>query len=177
MLAGGGIDSTACIQQMVCASFKVRAMHISYGQPASELEWAAVQRIGAHFSIAADRVQVDGRTAFSPGEVLGRNAMFLSIATVFRRVEESLVCIGVHAGTRFYDCGSCFITEMSSLLSETTDGRVRVVAPLLNLRKADVVRYCREHRVPIHLTYSCQLGTTPPCGTCTSCKDREALQC
>jgi 7-cyano-7-deazaguanine synthase len=31
--------------------------------------------------------------------------------------------------------------------------------------------------LPVQLTYSCELGSVPPCGLCLSCADRRALGC
>jgi 7-cyano-7-deazaguanine synthase len=50
-------------------------------------------------------------------------------------------------------------------------------APFATWTKQDIIAYCRTRNVPVHLTYSCERGTEPPCGTCLSCKDRSLPLC
>lgn len=177
ILAGGGIDSTVCVHQLRAGGYQVRALHVNFGQLAASMEWAAVQRIARHFGIEASQIAVHGTKDFAPGEIQGRNAMFLALAQVYREKNEQLLCIGIHAGTGYYDCGPAFFESIASLVASGSDGCVRVIAPLIRLQKSEIVSYCRAHEVPIHLTYSCQLGAAIPCGECRSCKDRRQLSC
>lgn len=39
------------------------------------------------------------------------------------------------------------------------------------MNKIEVWEYAKSKRVPINLTYSCELGLKQPCGKCPSCKD------
>jgi 7-cyano-7-deazaguanine synthase len=44
-----------------------------------------------------------------------------------------------------------------------------VLAPLIGMTKADIVRAAEVHRAPVELTWSCYRGGRRPCGTCESC--------
>lgn len=56
VLAGGGIDSTLCIHQLAQEAYRVRALHIDYGQRASPQEWKSVRRTAYGLGIEADQV-------------------------------------------------------------------------------------------------------------------------
>jgi 7-cyano-7-deazaguanine synthase len=177
VLAGGGIDSTACISKLLTEGFAVRAVHIDFGQAAAAREWSAVGQIGAHFNIETAQISVSAGKRFDGGYVEGRNAFFIFLAVAFRRPNERLICLGIHAGTPFYDCTGAFLAESNNVVASITDGRAKVIAPLLDLGKPEVVEYCRRSAVPLEITYSCQKGAVVPCGKCLSCQDRRALRC
>jgi len=176
LLAGGGIDSTACAELLAADGFAVRAVHIDYGQPAASDEWNAVRGIAEYFRLEHRQVRVQSDSKFRGGLVEGRNALFVFLGLVNRRVDEHLICLGIHAGTPFVDCGAPFINQLNELMLLSTDGKVRLITPLLELSKAEVVRHCRERGIPLKKTYSCQKGGRP-CEECLSCLDRRALQC
>jgi 7-cyano-7-deazaguanine synthase len=177
VLASGGIDSTLCIHHLVRDGYPVRAMHIEFGQPASEREWESVERIGRKLGIESTQVGMSPiRSAGNP-EIVGRNAALICIALLHARANEKLICIGVHAGTPFFDCSPSFVETMGRLVAEQTDSRVRLLAPLVALTKPEIVARARGFGISLVDTYSCQLGTVPPCGRCHSCRDRIALGC
>jgi 7-cyano-7-deazaguanine synthase len=177
VLAGGGIDSTLCMHILRRDGISFRALHINFGQPAADLEWAAVQRVTSELGARAEQLHVRGGTKFAPGEVRGRNAAFVFLALMHLRADERLICLGIHAGTSFYDCSSSFFNSASTLVAEYTDARIGLIAPLREFTKPEIVGYARSIGMHIEHTYSCQRGMPNGCGECHSCKDREALEC
>jgi 7-cyano-7-deazaguanine synthase len=177
VLAGGGIDSTLCIHQLVRDGYSVRAFHIDYGQRASGFEWESVRHTARAVGIEADHITVSPAVSPSGPEVIGRNAALICIALLHARRSERLICVGVHAGTPFFDCSTAFIERIARLVAEQTDSRVRLIAPLVTLSKPEIVARARALELPLAETYSCQEGVMPPCGQCHSCLDREATGC
>lgn len=177
VLAGGGVDSTTCIRQLVEEGFRVRALHIDYGQRASAQEWTAVRRLSAELGVSSQQVRLLPGIKNQGVEVAGRNTALISIALLHTRPDEELICIGVHSGTPFFDCSSSYIESMGRLLAEQTDSKVRLVAPLLGLLKPEIVARARKLGVDLSRTYSCQRGEPEPCGACRSCLDRKATGC
>lgn len=177
ILAGGGIDSTVCIYQMVREGIRVRALHIDYGQLASALEWESVKRTAAALSIDASQIAIAPGVRRNGPEVIGRNAALISIALLHARPSESLICVGIHAGTPFFDCSAGFVDAIGRLVAEQTDSRVRLIAPIASLTKPEIVARARTLDIPLGSTYSCQEGSLPSCGRCHSCLDRKALGC
>lgn len=177
ILTSGGIDSSLCISRQKASGLAVRCLHVDFGQPAANEEWAALQRIVKFFEVPCSQICVRSSQVFAPGEVEGRNAFLVLTALMFRHPTERLICLGIHSGTPYYDCSPGFLASIDKMIAEHTNSMVRVIAPLLGLHKPDIVAECRSNDVPIQLTYSCQLGLEIPCGKCLSCKDRSALGC
>ena len=84
------------------------------------------------------------------------------------------IVLGIHAGSRYPDCSPAFISVMQSALDLYTRGTVQLLAPFLEWTKRDIVAFAEASGVPVHLTYSCELGRDQPCGACPSCSDVEA---
>ena len=61
---------------------------------------------------------------------------------------------------------------MEKAINIGTYGKVHVVAPLIDLNKAGVVKIGLGLNVPYELTWSCYEGGERPCGTCGTCIDR-----
>ena len=49
------------------------------------------------------------------------------------------------------------------------DGDIRVVTPLIGLKKSEIVRLGVELGAPFHVSWSCYSGETEACGVCESC--------
>lgn len=174
VLLSGGLDSAACAKFMMNHVDVVTALHVDYGQAAAVQEYAAAQSVANHYHIELTYVRYDGCRAKAPGLILGRNA-FLVLAALME-TSSSLIGLGIHSGTRYWDCSPQFIESAQSLLNGCADGRVQLVAPFLAWSKPDIWAYCKREKVPVDLTYSCERGGAVPCGQCLSCLDKEALR-
>lgn len=176
VLAGGGIDSTLCMHLLRNEGKSLRALHVDFGQAAHELEWKAVVQITSLLEIPAEQIRVKGGE-ISQGEVPGRNAFLIFLALTRLLPSEKLICIGIHAGTPFYDCSKSFFESTAKLVAEYTDSRVRLIAPLLRYTKPEIVSLARSIGLRLELTHSCQRAIDGGCGVCHSCKDRKVLAC
>ncbi len=114
-----------------------------------------------------------------------RNGLMLSAAAALAGSlwpdDEVELHIGVHEGdsygSSYPDCSAEFVGHMGNAIRTGTYGRVRVVAPLLDLPrpdKAGVVELGLRLKVPYELTWSCYLGGTRACGRCATCRERLA---
>ena len=54
-------------------------------------------------------------------------------------------------------------------------GKITLSAPFVDWTKKQIFDYCRLEKIPLELTYSCELGKNQPCGECSSCKELTAL--
>lgn len=177
VLMSGGIDSAACAHFLTKQGMAVRGIFIDFGQAAARPERRSVKALSAHLGVPLAAYRVCGAVPYSTGELLGRNAFLIFAALFLTRRRSGLIAIGVHTGTPYYDCSPPFIEAMARLTAEHTDGGVAVVAPFLNWSKGDVLHYFLTTGLPIGLTYSCEVGTEPPCQECASCRDRSVLGC
>jgi 7-cyano-7-deazaguanine synthase len=165
------------MHSLLQGGFKIRALHIDFGQAAAREEWRAVRAVARKLEVPARTIRIRSAKRFKPGEIHGRNGAFIFLAFMNLERDENLICIGIHAGTQFADCSPSFFAGISRVIAEETDSQIRVIAPLLDMSKASIVTLARKEGWSIDSTYSCQRGRRKPCGRCLSCKDRAALQC
>lgn len=69
-----------------------------------------------------------------------------------------------------------FLKQMTKLKNKATEVRGRIIAPLINLDKDEIVQLGEKLKVPLKETYSCYIGTknkTEHCGTCLACRLRQ----
>jgi 7-cyano-7-deazaguanine synthase len=77
------------------------------------------------------------------------------------------------------DCREAYFKAAQVFVDAGTrpDTDISVDAPLLAMRKADIVRRGIELGAPLHLTWSCYRSEDRPCGRCDSCVlRREAFE-
>jgi len=111
-----------------------------------------------------------------------RNGLMLSAVSslagsLYPEKEVSLY-LGAHAddaaGNAYADCSPEFTYAMNEAIRIGTYSKVTLVAPLVNLNKAQVVELGLSLNVPYELTWSCYEGGEQPCETCGTCIDRAA---
>ncbi len=175
VLLSGGIDSAACVRHYLDLDFEVNGLFVDYGQSARDNERQSAMRITAYYDITLDQASFPSTKQYGTGEIRGRNAFLILAAVLYYPRLKGIISLGIHSGTPYYDCSSQFIRDITPIIDAYTDGEARIDVPFLKWEKSAVYTYCREKNIPIHLTYSCEAGTIPPCGKCLSCKDREVL--
>lgn len=109
--------------------------------------------------------------------VPARNSIFLSLAASLAETKGAdAIYFGANAldYSGYPDCRPEFIEAFETLVRRGTkagaEGRpVRVVAPLLQFSKSEIVKLGKELGVPFEWTWSCYEGKEVPCGECDSC--------
>jgi 7-cyano-7-deazaguanine synthase len=150
-----------------------------------ELETELFRRIGGSAltdsSIAvpdAPATDVEGASARVGTEVPVtyvpfRNAHFLSAAVSWAEVlgAETVFIGAVEQDSSGYpDCRPAYYEAFNELIRRgTKEGRIRVVTPLIGLRKHEIVKLGVELGAPLHVSWSCYSGETEACGVCESC--------
>jgi len=112
--------------------------------------------------------------------VPGRNTIFVSLGiSLADAANADAVVVGANAldFSGYPDCRPAFYDAFQAVARRGTkrgsEGkRLRIVAPLLKMNKAQIVRAAFRMGVPVYLTWSCYKGTVRPCGRCDSCKLR-----
>ena len=108
------------------------------------------------------------KDAFTPG----RNMLFLLTAAAHAvQREADAVSIGLlHEDTALFpDQTSHFLQQAEAMISLCMGRGIRVLAPLAQFHKQDVVALAAEKG--ISGTYSCHMGAEDPCGACIACNE------
>ena len=171
VLMSGGVDSTACVAFYLAAGREVEGVFVDYGQAASMAESDAAQRVADYYGVPLRRLMLGGSREMSAGLITGRNGFLTFAALLDIGKSDGTISIGVHAGTTYHDCSSAFIESMQPVIKACSEGRVSLEAPFVDWFKFQIYDYAHLHGLPLHLTYSCEAGTSPPCGSCLSCND------
>lgn len=174
ILFSGGIDSTACINYYLDLEFEICALFVDYGQRSKQKELNSVKNIAAYYGINFQSLHILNHVTYTPGEIRGRNAFLIMAALLSNPYNSGLISIGIHGDVPYYDCSEDFLKKINVIVKDSSNGQITVDAPFIDWDKKMIFSYCKEKRVPINLTYSCENGDEP-CGKCLSCLDRSAL--
>jgi len=198
VLSSGGMDS--CVAAAWAAErYRLAMLHVNYGQrtEAKELECfrRQVEHFGTERSLAVDAPhlkQIGGSSLTDtridvpeddvPGRVPStyvpfRNANLLAVAVSWAEtIGAGRIVIGAveQDAPGYPDCRPAFYEAANRLIDLGTrpDTSIRVEAPLIDLKKADVVRLGVELNAPFELTWSCYRAEQRPCRNCASCRRR-----
>lgn len=203
VLLSGGMDSAVVLALAREQGFATHALSVSYGQRhSSELAGAArvATALGAvqHKTVQVDLRSIGGSALTAddiavpldmPGGdripvtyVPARNTIMLSVALGWAEVlgAADLFC-GVNAVdySGYPDCRPEFIAAFETLANVATKAGVegaglRVHAPLIDMRKADIVREGMRLGVDFAQTVSCYRADAQgrACGHCDACRLR-----
>lgn len=109
--------------------------------------------------------------------VPARNIIFLSFALSFAEtIKAKAIFIGAHAQdySGYPDCRPEFFKAFAKMAAAGTygGGRIKILAPLLNKKKAQIIGLGQRLGAPFNLSWSCYRGAKLPCGVCDSCHYR-----
>ncbi|MGD9903806.1 MAG: 7-cyano-7-deazaguanine synthase QueC [Vicinamibacterales bacterium] len=205
VLLSGGLDSYTAAAIARRDGCDLYALTVRYGQRHAE-EIAAARRVAAalgvnqHLELDVDLSRMGGSALTADIEVPkdqpfdptvipvtyvpARNTVFLALALGWAEVlGASTLVIGVNAldYSGYPDCRPEFIAAFEHLAGLATKAGVegqpiRVLAPLLQLSKAEIIRLGVSMGLDYGLTHSCY-DPDPQgraCGHCDSCRLREA---
>ncbi|MFZ5802571.1 MAG: 7-cyano-7-deazaguanine synthase QueC [Candidatus Omnitrophota bacterium] len=197
-LLSGGLDSATVLYEARHQGYEVFALTISYGQlHGREIESARALASGLkieHRLLTCDlswkgsalldpRIPIPSGSESPPKDhipstyVPGRNSIFLALASSWAEaIGAEAVFIGANAVdySGYPDCRPEYLEAMEKVFRIGTkagiEGRaVRIIAPLVRMTKAEIIRRGQALKVPFEKTWSCYRGGKIPCGDCDSC--------
>jgi 7-cyano-7-deazaguanine synthase len=192
----GGMDS--CVTAAIAnQSYELALLHINYGQRTEKRELRAFNEI-ADFYKADKRLVIDySHLAKIGGSSLTdlskeitkadltnknvpssyvpfRNANILSACTSWAEVlGAGKIFIGaVYEDSSGYpDCRPEFFQAFEKVINIGTKPgtNIKIVTPVINFSKSEIVKKGVELNAPLHLTWSCYKNEDEACGECDSC--------
>jgi 7-cyano-7-deazaguanine synthase len=187
LLSSGGPDS-ACAAKMVQehGAENVAALYLKSGNLADEQEIAAAKEMCASLGIPMNVVDISDAVAAIGGGALMRHAgsrlvdfgpaIMMSLAVGYAMSWDfDYVAVGLHkddseAGPQYRPE---YIEQFNALVDLAGPRTPRVVAPLIGLRKFQVIERANSLGVDLAETWSCTGGGATQCGACGACLARK----
>ena len=107
--------------------------------------------------------------------VPNRNGVMLNIAGAFaesRECDYLVVGFNGEEAATFPDNSLAYVKAMDNAFTYSTQNGVKILAPLIELGKTEIVKKALEEKAPLEYSWSCYHGEEIPCGKCESCRRR-----
>ncbi len=196
-LISGGMDS--CVTAAIARKEADEAafLHVSYGQLTEKRERQSSNDIADFYNIekrleisieylakiggssltdkSIEVTEADLESKKIPTSYVPfRNANMLAIATSWAEVlgANSIYIGAVSEDSSGYpDCRPEFYAAFEKTIETGTkpDTHIKIVTPIIELSKAEIVKKGIELNAPLHLSWSCYRSEDFACGTCDSC--------
>jgi 7-cyano-7-deazaguanine synthase len=196
VLASGGMDScvTVAIAQR---SHRLALLHINYGQRTEKRELKAFNDLADHYEadhrlvISMEHLARIGgssltdisipvsRAKFQAGSIPSsyvpfRNANLLAAGVSWAETlsARTLFVGAVEEDSSGYpDCRRAFFDAFEAVIAVGTrpTTSIKILTPVINYSKKDIVLKGVELGAPLHLTWSCYQREDVSCGVCDSC--------
>jgi len=195
----GGLDSCVTAAIAKAEGFDLALLHADYGQLTETRERRAFHDIADFYSVPESRRLVisfenlrkiggsaltdasiplpDGdlhREGVPVSYVPFRNAHLLATAVSWAEVLNAAhIFVGFveEDSSGYPDCREAFLNafEATANLGTKPETKLKLHAPLIHLKKAQIVAKGLELGAPLHLSWSCYQGEEEACGRCDSC--------
>ncbi|MCY7347628.1 MAG: 7-cyano-7-deazaguanine synthase QueC [Pyrinomonadaceae bacterium] len=196
-LVSGGMDSCVTAAIAKAENDEIAFLHISYGQRTERRELKAFNDIADFYNVEkrlavsieylakiggssltdksievseADLESKEIPTSYVPF----RNANMLAIATSWAEVlPANSIYIGAVSedSSGYPDCRPEFYAAFEQTIEVGTkpETNIKIITPIIELPKAEIVAKGLELNAPLHLSWSCYKSEDLACGKCDSC--------
>jgi 7-cyano-7-deazaguanine synthase len=196
ILLSGGLDSAVTLYLAKKRGYKLTALLFDYNQRhKKELECAKniaglnkipyfVEKIDLSWvksSLTNQKIKVPTKRSLGSKDipvtyVAGRNIIFLSYAfSLAESLKARSVFIGAHVQdySGYPDCRPEFLWQFNQAVNlGMKDNEIKLVAPLIDKSKKEIIKEGLDLKVPFKYTWSCYNGAAKPCLKCDSCRFR-----
>ena len=197
ILLSGGLDSVVSLGLCREKYNVTLALTFDYGHKALQKEIEASENYCKYYKINHKVIKLDWlknitQTALCSATdisnfndaksvwVPNRNGLFLNIAASFCDANGyNAIIIGANKeeAKNFHDNTKEFIERTNLMFEYSTLVKPKVIAPLINCDKTEIVKLAIENNIPLSMLYSCYKNGEKHCGKCSSCvKLKSALE-
>jgi len=197
VLLSGGMDSTVTLAIALSKKYKIAALHLNYKQKTEQRELKAFNDITKHYGISEkliidvsffkqiggssltdDKINITKATLntneIPTSYVPFRNGNILSIATSWAEIiNANAIFIGAMQldSSGYPDCRQNFFKAFQKAINLGTKPQtnIKIITPIINFTKKDIVITGTKLNVPFELTWSCYQNSKIACGICDSC--------
>jgi len=196
VLLSGGLDSLVSLGYVISGgNCNVEAaLTFDYGQKSAYKEIEASKKICEFYGVKHKIITLDWlkditRTSLVSDDKLpverfgtdesmkavwvpNRNGLFLNIAASFcdaNGYEYIIYGANKDEGATFSDNTEAFRVGLNKVFELSTLVKPKVLAPLINYNKGDIVKIAVEKGMPLKYVWSCYQGGDVHCGNCESC--------
>ncbi len=198
VLLSGGLDSSTVLAIALEMGYDVHALSFDYGQRHSR-ELKSAKKIARYFNVPHKIIKIDlrqiGGSALTDNievperqvediekeipitYVPARNTILLSLALGYAEViDADAIFYGANAidYSGYPDCRPEYVEAFERVANLGTkrgvEGKpIKIIAPIIHMTKAEIIKKGMELGVPYELTWSCYKGEKKACGKCDSC--------
>jgi 7-cyano-7-deazaguanine synthase len=161
-------------KEIECAKKIARLNEINYYIIKCDLPWTRSSLTNKKIKVPLDRNLTKREIPLT--YVSGRNIIFLSHAfSLAESIGARSVFIGAHTQdySGYPDCRPQFLKAFAAAANKgIKKGNIKIVAPLINKSKKEIIRMGVRLGIPFSNTWSCYRGAKSPCLRCDSCRFR-----
>lgn len=195
-LVSGGMDSLVTAAIANNQGHELVFLHLNYGQKTEKKELQCFHEIANHYNVK-ERKEIDmsflsqiggssltdknidvsnyeGDSDKIPASYVPfRNSIIISMAVAWAEVVGAeFIYIGAveEDSSGYPDCRESYYEAMNNLIKEgTAAANIKVVTPVIHMKKQDIVKKAIELKAPLELSWSCYAREDKACGVCDSC--------
>jgi len=193
IICSGGLDSTTSAKWAQLEGYDITLLHFQYGCRAETREMQAIREIAEALecdyrfedldwlkqlggsSLTDESMEItrnETGAEFAHEWVPARNLIMTSLAAGLcdRYGYDTLVLgLNLEESGAYPDNTVEFYRTLDQVLNIGTTSRPRLLSPLANMVKHEIVRLAVDIDAPIHLAWSCYHGKNLHCGECGPC--------
>jgi len=195
MSLSGGMDSAVLLSHLIKLDYQIECVNFFYLSNHNKYENEMAKKIAKFYSVKLTTIDVSSIFVNFKSNLLGgvipeghyqedsmkltvipgRNLIFSAILSGLAESKNiGKIALGIHSGDHviYPDARQEFAKSLDTTIYLSSDKKVEIIAPFINIDKTKICKIGLENNVPFQLTRTCYANQQYPCGKCGSCNER-----